>query len=202
MVADVRDVRRARVADTVKRMWWTRKGISKAARAELDLARGERVLAVARTSEGAVVAATTLALHLPPSEASASEGSASEGSDSEASASGRRHRRVRWELVDHAGWQDGWLRVRETGGAAHRLRLPDPGSVPEAVQERVTATVVVSTYARLTGSGGVRIVGRRDPDGDGLNWTFVFDPGLDPADPDLRARAEGLLEELRRQTGV
>jgi hypothetical protein len=181
-VADVRDVRRRYEADTVARMRWTRRGASRAELAELDLMPGERVLAVARTPQGAVVAASDRALHLPVAE--------------------HGHRRVGWELVDHAGWQDGWLRVRDTAGEAHRVRLPDPGSVPEAVQERVTATVVISSYAPLADAGGVRIVGRRAPGGDRLSWTFVFDSGLDPADPELCAQAERLLEDLRRQMGV
>jgi hypothetical protein len=182
VIADVRDVGRPREADTVNRMRWTRRSVSRAELAELDLMPGERVLAIARTPQGALVAASDVALHLP--------------------VPGNRHLRMGWELIDHAGWQDGWLRVRETAGQTHRLRLPDPGSVPEAVQERVTATVVISSYAPLADSGGVRIVGRRAPGGDRLNWTFVFDSGLDPADPGLRAQAERLLEDLRRQMGV
>ena len=35
-----------------------------------------------------------------------------------------------------------------------------------------------------------------------IRWTFVFDAGQDPSDPGLRAQAEQLLEDLRRQTGL
>lgn len=140
------------------------------------------MLAVAHTRDGTAVAASVTALHLPVPDGM--------------------HVRLPWESIDHASWQDGWLHVRQSGGDEHHLWLTEPGSVPEAVQERITTTVVFSTYAALPGSGGVRIVGRRAPGGDGLTWTFAFDSGLDPDDPGLRAQAEQLLEELRRQTGL
>ncbi|MFL6052069.1 MAG: hypothetical protein ACJ72W_04000 [Actinoallomurus sp.] len=140
------------------------------------LPRGERVLAV-----GGETVATDRALYLPGAEESI---------------------RLPWERVEQATWQDGVLVVREVGGRRHTVRLSEPGSVPEAVRERVTATVVVSTHVKLP-AGGVRIVGRRPPRAEGdLRWTFVFDRGLDPADPSLLAQAERALEEIRRQTGL
>jgi hypothetical protein len=42
----------------------------------------------------------------------------------------------------------------------------------------------------------------RKTDEDQLVWEFVFDPGLDPTDPGLRALAEQALEETRRSFGV
>ena len=140
------------------------------------IGRGERVLTV-----GGETVATDAALYLPgPEEAT----------------------RLPWERVEQATWQDGLLVVREVGGRRHTVRLEEPGSVPEAVRERVTATVVVSTHVKLPG-GGVRIVGRRPPTAGGtLRWAFVFDPGLDPSDPGLLAQAEQALEEIRRQTGL
>jgi hypothetical protein len=140
------------------------------------LPRGERVLAV-----GGETVATDSALYLPGAAEST---------------------RLPWEHVEQATWQDGVLVVREVGGRRHTVRLAEPGSVPEAVRERVTATVVVSTHVKLP-AGGVRIVGRRPPRADSdLRWTFVFDRGLDPADPGLLAQAEQALEEIRRQTGL
>lgn len=138
--------------------------------------RGERVLAV-----GGDAVATQSALYLAGSEGTV---------------------RLPWERVEQAGWHSGVLTVRETGGARHAVRLAHPGSIPEAVRERFTATVVVSTHALLPG-GQVRIIGRRAPAGDGtVRWTFVFDPGMNADDPGLRAQAEQALEEIRRQTGL
>ncbi|GLZ10980.1 hypothetical protein Acsp04_12150 [Actinomadura sp. NBRC 104425] len=149
----------------------------------LALERGERPLASAATRGGSYVVATSAALHLP-------------------TASGGFHR-LPWERIDQASWQDGHLHVHTTGGGPeYRVRLPDPGSVPETVRERVTATVVVSRHARLPGGGSVRIAGRRPPGGGDVRWTLVFEAGLDPSDPGLRAQAEQILEDLRRQTGL
>jgi hypothetical protein len=143
------------------------------------LERGERVLAHAATRDGSYVVATERALHLPDGI------------------------RLPWERVEQAAWRDGWLHVRVAGALVeHHIRLTGPGSVPETVQERVTATIAVNHQATLPGGGHVRIVGRRPPGGDTVRWTFVFDAGLDPNDPDLRAQAGRLLAALRRQTGL
>src|SRR5919197_442743 len=145
------------------------------------LERGEHILAHAAARDGSYVVATDRALHLPTPDGSI---------------------RLPWERVEQAAWQDGWLHIRENAGAAeHHIRLTDPGSVPETVQERVTATIVINHQARLPGGERVRIVGRRPPGGD-VRWTFVFDAGLDPDDPELRAQAGRLLATLRRQTGL
>ncbi|MFC4051169.1 hypothetical protein ACFOY4_15865 [Actinomadura syzygii] len=152
-------------------------------RDKLALERRERVLTAAPTRGGSHVVATTTALHLPTAEGGFT--------------------RIPWERVDHAQWKDGWLHVQETsGGAEHHVRLTEPGTVPETVRERVTATVVVSQQAVLPGGGKVRIAGRRPATGGDVRWTFVFDAGLDPDDPGLRAQAEQILHDLRRQTGL
>jgi hypothetical protein len=111
--------------------------------------------------------------------------------------------RLPWDRIGHASWKDGWLHVHEPGGKAeHHVRLTNPGSVPETVRERVTSTIVVDHQGRLAGGGRVRIVGRRTAATGEPHWAFVFEPGMDPADPGLRAQAEQLLEDLRRQTGL
>jgi hypothetical protein len=164
-------------------MRWTPKGRRPpaAVRDALALEPGERVLAHALTDGGSSVVATNLALHLPQ---------------------GPAFLRLPWERVRHATWRDGRLHVRETGGEEHQLRLSEPASVPEAVQERVTATIVANQHTRLPGGGGVRIIGRRSPLNGALRWEFLFDAGLDPRDAGLRAKAEQALDELRRQTGL
>lgn len=148
----------------------------------LALERGEHVLAHAAAPDGSHVVATDRALHLP--------GPAAD------------FVRLPWEEVEQAAWQDGWLHVRERGNREHHLRLTQPGSVPETVQERVTATIVVNHQATLPGGAHVRIVGRRPPGGDAVRWTLVFDAGDELNDPSLRAQAEQRLAELRRQTGL
>ena len=114
--------------------------------------------------------------------------------------------RLPWPGVERASWQ----RPRLTGlevetvegtGARHVLELEDDGDLPEVVRTRVTASVAWSSHARLTPHGGVRIVGRRRPGIEVLDWQLVYDPGTDLTDPLVRAQAEELLEGARRTIG-
>jgi hypothetical protein len=160
-------------------------------RRALDLHRAERILAHAPTRGGSYVVATSMALHLPS------------GLSGPSGESAPAFVRLPWDRIGHASWKDGWLHVHEARGRAeHHVRLTDPGSVPETVRERVTSTVVVDHQGRLAGGGRVRIIGRRTAGSGETHWAFVFEPGADPDDPGLRAQAEQLLEDLRRQTGL
>ncbi|MEU4836297.1 hypothetical protein [Streptosporangium sp. NPDC023615] len=109
--------------------------------------------------------------------------------------------RLPWFQVDRGMWDEEGLTVVTTDGRSHRALLPEPGRIPETVRERVTASIVVNQYVPLDARGGVRLVARK-ADADRLVWEFVFDAGLDPEDPGLRALAEQALEETRRSFGV
>ncbi|MFD0887796.1 hypothetical protein ACFQ08_24915 [Streptosporangium algeriense] len=109
--------------------------------------------------------------------------------------------RLPWFRIDRGVWDEEGLTVVTTEGRTFRAPLPEPGRVPEAVRERVMASIVVSQYAPLDARGGVRLVARRTDD-DQVLWEFVFDAGMDPQDPGLRALAEQALEETRRSFGV
>lgn len=109
--------------------------------------------------------------------------------------------RLPWFQVERGVWDEEGLTVVTTEGESHRAPLPEPGRIPEAVRERVTASIVVNHYVPLDARGGVRLVARKTDD-DRMVWRFVFDPDLDPADPGLRALAEQALEETRRSFGV
>ncbi|HEX4816156.1 MAG TPA: hypothetical protein VFV66_25715 [Nonomuraea sp.] len=146
-------------------------------RASLRLEPGERVLTFARSDDGHVVA-TDLALFL------------ADGT------------RVPYEEIDKASWDEQGLRVLTMDGGWHAERIAEPRMLPETVRERVNATIVVNKHVSLPGRGGVRLVARRRPGGEMLGWTLVFDDGLDPADPGLRAQAEQALEGVRRSMGV
>ncbi|GAA0929714.1 hypothetical protein [Nonomuraea longicatena] len=138
---------------------------------------GERVLAFASSGEGYLVA-TNLALYLPDGV------------------------RVPYEEVDRASWDESGLKVALIAGAEHRVPVTEPRRVPETLRERVNATIVVNKHVMLPGRGGVRLVARRRPGGEVKEWTLVFDEGLDPDDPGVRAQAEQALEGLRRSMGV
>ncbi|GHH63748.1 hypothetical protein GCM10017673_05220 [Streptosporangium violaceochromogenes] len=109
--------------------------------------------------------------------------------------------RLPWFQVDRGVWDEEGLTVVTTAGERHRAPLPEPGRVPEAVRERVVASIVVSHYVPLNAQGGVRLVARRAED-DRMLWEFVFDSGLDSTDPGVLALAEQALEETRRSFGV
>jgi hypothetical protein len=147
----------------------------------LALDRGERVLAQAETRDDTFVVATDKALHLPR---------------------GDGYTRVPWERVEQAGWREGVLHVYDTDRTEYQVPLPHGGSVPETVRERVTATIVASTQVPLNGGGNVRIVCRRAPGGGDMRWSLVYDKGLDPDDPAVRAEARRQLAEFRAQTGL
>ncbi|WP_219470338.1 hypothetical protein [Nonomuraea rhizosphaerae] len=147
-------------------------------RKSLSLEPGERVLTFAAADGGHVVA-TNLALHLP------------DGT------------RLPYETIEKASWDEhGRVTVLTTSGERHQATVPEPRLVPETLRERVNSTIVVNKHVDLPGRGGVRLVARRPPGGEVLGWTLVFDEGLDPDDPGVRAQAEQALEGVRRSMGV
>src|SRR5690606_14355533 len=120
---------RPRTRTTVGAMlrWLRRHALPPEIRARLVLAPGERVIAHALTGDrAAAVVATTAALHLPDG------------------------RRVPWERVDRAGWNDVGLALTVEGEPEQTVPLPAPGRLAQAVYERVTATIVVSRDRKST----------------------------------------------------
>ncbi|GAA3663653.1 hypothetical protein GCM10022224_029540 [Nonomuraea antimicrobica] len=146
-------------------------------RKSLKIEPGERVLTFAVAADGHVVA-TNLALHL------------SDGT------------RVPYESIDRASWDEEGVHVLTMDGVRRSEQISEPRMLPETLRERVNSTIVVNKHVSLPGRGGVRLVARRRPGGEMLGWTFVFDDGLDPEDPGLRAQAEQALEGVRRSMGV
>lgn len=153
----------------------------------LALVPRERVLAWARGAAGEWYVGTNLALHLP----------AADGAP----------RRLGWEEVERADWQrdtDRLAIVEVTEwGAPERttvVSVEEPGHLLELLRERVTKSVICSVFARVRGSLGISVVGRRAPSGDGpVIWSYVVSAGLDPADPDVVRVAEATLDEARHE---
>ena len=150
------------------------------------MAPGDRLVAWALTAGGDPVAATERALHLP--------GVAP----------------IAWHDVEKATWSRPLLTVAVIAdtdpavagtGPSHAVDLPDAGRLPEAVRTLVTGSVAWSAHHRLQPAGGVRVVGRRQPDREAFAWRLVFDPATDLADPRTRAQADQLLEAARRSIG-
>jgi hypothetical protein len=115
-------------------------------------------------------------------------------------------RAVPWHLIDHAAWDPPVLSVRYRDAVDGRTRpvrleLAQHGELPPVIRQGVTRTVVTSRRIALDGQRGAVFAARRDPAGK-VAWTVVFDPGLDPADPALQARAREELAQLRETLGV
>lgn len=143
---------------------------------------GERRLAWGITTAGDAVVATDRGLRLPGRPA------------------------VAWADVERALWRRPVLTVSQVAavegtGARWQLELGDEGDLPDTVRTQVTGSVAWSNHVRLSPAGGVRLVGRRRPGQELLDWQLVFDTGTDPDDPGLRAQAEALVEDARRTIG-
>ena len=115
--------------------------------------------------------------------------------------------RLAWQDVIKGTWEqpDFIIDYQGIGGPRRvRIHLDDPRELPAAVRDRVTDTVVISEYREITEDAGAHFVARRAPGGglDGIGWSVVFDAGIDPADPDMRARADRVLAELRASLGI
>ena len=184
------------------------RSLDRSVRDRLQLPRGERPLAWAHadkpgaptsadgdpksadTPSGDVWVGTRAALYIP--------------------AEGTAYRRIPWVGIDRADWNDTTqeLRVVELASFGQvmprsigRLRAAD--RLLQLVRERVTSTVVAVRTLPLRDGRGVRIVARRDPDGQGeLTWTAVLDPGLDPADPTVVQGAQQALATVRAEVGL
>jgi len=119
---------------------------------------------------------------------------------------------VDWDRVMWARWNPPALTIAGRaarvipGGSGRdfelRLALDRPGNVPAHVRERIEATIVVQRRVMLADGVGARLVARRQPRGQDVNWFVVFDPGVDPMDPQLRRAADLSLAELRGSVGI
>jgi hypothetical protein len=159
-------------------------------RSALTLERGERVLAAAQLQDRRWVVASTRALHVAP----------------EGAAAGERHG---WDQVAAAVWSDTATMLQVTWVGERTQSLLEFGSsegaagfLPEVIRERVGASVVLSRRIAVTGRRGVRIAIRRTAPGAELTTQIVPDRGVDLTDPELAARVDAVIADLREQTGM
>ena len=157
-------------------------------RRSLRLTRGERILAWAPgEATGALLVATDRALHGRgwPVALAVPE-------------------RLAWHAIQRASWEEPTLEIVPVGRDASTIRvdLADPGTLPAAVRDRVTASVVVQERLELSAGRGARAVARRDSDTGEVRWAVTFDAGLDPSDSALRGEADAALARMRSALGV
>jgi hypothetical protein len=114
--------------------------------------------------------------------------------------------RLPWTRVERVVWRPSTLTLIESSdvegtGRTRSWELVEDARLAETVRSRVTSSVGWSERRALHPKGAVRLVGRRTPGEDLLEWQLVFEPGTDPTDPALRAQAEQLLGALRQTIG-
>ena len=143
---------------------------------------GERRLAWGLTATGGPVVATDLGLRLPDGD------------------------RWVWWQVERVSWRRPTLlvvRVSESEGSGPRvqLQLEQEEGLADVVRAQVTGSIAWTDHVRLSPAGGVRVVGRRRPGQDLLEWQVVFEAGTDLDDPLVRAQADEVVERARRTIG-
>lgn len=125
------------------------------------LERDERELAWAQAVTGQVLVATQRGLHVVGE---------------------RAHRLVGWHEITKASWGERKLTVieAEPGEGSEivdqrpwQLEFDEPGGIPVVLRQRVESSVVVTVH-RPTASG-VRLIGRKVPGQDGLQWQYRLD---------------------------
>jgi hypothetical protein len=156
------------------------------ARAHAPVVPGERLLAVARGAGGELVVATDRALYQQ---------------------SDRSWGRLGWEQVGEVRWDDQRQVLTLTGLTAavpahNMLLLASDWGLPAVASERAAWSRVVDQRVTLNGRAGARVVARRAPGQPSITWLVILDPGLNPADPSVRAALAAALTNLRAVTGV
>jgi hypothetical protein len=100
-------------------------------------------------------------------------------------------RRIGWHLINKAAWAQGAITLIEaeqidvvdgavliTDRPPRRLRLAEPGKVPETVHARVEGSIKSRHHHELLG-GGAWFVQRKVPGRDGVQLQVRPDPGTD-----------------------
>lgn len=155
--------------------------------AEIKVARGERVLAWCESVDDVVLAGTRAAFYIGSTPVT----------------------RIPWEQIESADWDNDTdvLRVVLVGSwgiqrPTHSFGLTEPARLLELVRERVTASVVLQRHVALEGRRGVRVIGRKPPQGAGeIEWFFEYDQGVDPEDPAVREASATALAAARADVG-
>lgn len=110
------------------------------------------------------------------------------------------HRRIGWQHITKAVWQDGVLSVIEAD-VQDELLLVDrapiaaafevPRDLPPVVRKRIETNVVRSELMPVSG-GNARLVGRRIPGRDGVQWWARLEDGTPDSEPVRSAVREAL----------
>jgi hypothetical protein len=111
-----------------------------------------------------------------------------------------------WWRIERAAWQPPLLTVVEVAdvegaGTQHTWSLADDARLAETVRACVTSSIGWTDHRKLGDGSRVRLVGRRQPGRDPLEWQTVWSSAAAAADPAWRAQAARWVEELRGSIG-
>lgn len=114
--------------------------------------------------------------------------------------------RLAWTGIEKVSWVPPTLTVVEVAevegtGRRRSFELASDHRLAEAVRAAVTSSIGWSDRRALVPSGAVRLVGRRTPGVDSLDWQVFWEPGTDPRDQALRAQADEWVAQLRKTIG-
>jgi hypothetical protein len=171
-------------------MWFRRTPLPDDARRALELARGERMLAVVGLADGSWAVATTADLAVLDERAGGA----------------RLVLRRPWCDVDRAAFdaERSILTVEWVDAApVTRLYVTDPQrtSFPQVLRERVQWSVILAESIGLPGGRQAKVAVRRTPDGD-LFSQAVAGPGVDLADPAVAALVDAAEARVRTAAGL
>ncbi len=110
-----------------------------------------------------------------------------------------------WHLVDSGTWVGEDTALSITWVDRHpptRLVLPEPGLLPEALRERVQASVVLAETVDLVGGRSAKVVVRRVLATGELTSQGVLGPGVRIDDPGVREAVTAGLARVREQVGL
>lgn len=112
-----------------------------------------------------------------------------------------------WEKIARIAWDDVTSTLHLVGQAPHlpqpvTLALPDPGPLVAVARERVTWTTPWATRVALRSSGTMRLVVRRHPITDRMDWFLYPDATIDKADAGVQQELEEVLARCRAETGL
>ncbi len=164
----------------------TRSGVPDAVRAALDPRPGERLIAWAAAEGGGTVVASNHRL------------CAVSGEDEVDLARA-------WHLVDAGAWDHEAFALTVTwvdGSAPARWVLPEPRMLPEAVRERVQASVVLAERVELPRRRSARVVVRTDLATGALLDQTILGRGVRGDDPGVAEATAAARADLREQVGL
>ncbi len=110
---------------------------------------------------------------------------------------------ILWQDSLSAKWEEPFLRLvvlQEQATQTLAWELDEPGLVPTAVRDRVTATIVIDRLIDVPDVGRVRFIARRTADG--VVWSTVPEGSVDVQAAPIQERIRESLRTLRSNLGI